>query len=310
MKIVVLDGYTCNPGDLSWDKFKEFGEVVVYDRTPKDQILSRIAGAEVVLTNKTPLTKETILASKSLKLAIVLAAGYDVVDVATAKEQGIKVCNTPAYGSKGVAQMVFAHILEITNNVARHSQSVKNGEWCTNADWCYWHKPILDLNGKKLGIIGYGNIGKEVGTIARAFSMEVLAYDSMNPQVPLETVFAESDIITLHCPLTPDTKEIINKANISKMKKGVIIINASRGPLVNEPDLVEAIKSGHVYAAGVDVITVEPPKEMTPFMQCEGINVTPHIAWASQNSRSNIIDIAYGNVKAFVAGTPQNVVNK
>lgn len=309
MKIVVLDGYTCNPGDLSWDMFKEFGTIEVHDRTPESEVISRVQDAEVAFTNKVKLTKEVLLAAKNLKLIVVLAAGYDVVDIVTAKELGIVVCNTPAYGSKGVGQMVFAHILEITNNVALHSDSVKKGEWASNVDWCYWHKRIIDLYGKKIGIIGYGNIGKEVAKIAEGFSMEVLPYDT-DTNMSLDEVFKQSDIITLHCPLTPETKEIINKQNIAKMKKGVIIINASRGPLVNEKDLVEAVKSGHVYAAGVDVITIEPPTEVTEYISCDGINITPHIAWASTNSRSNIINIAYNNVKAFIEGSNQNVVNK
>lgn len=315
MKIVILDGYTTNPGDLSWDNLEEFGEVVVYDRTPENEIVSRIGDAEIVLTNKTPLRKETLDVCKNLKFIVVLAAGYDIVDVARAKELGVKVSNTPAYGSKGVAQMTFAHILEITNNVGIHSQSVKAGEWVTNDDWCYWKKPIIDLNQKKLGIIGYGNIGKEVGAIARAFSMEVLAYDAFADitdvtKSTLDEVFANADIITLHCPLTPETKQFICKENIAKMKKGVIIINASRGALVKEDDLTAAVISGHVYAVGADVIEVEPPKEMTGYLKCDGINVTPHIAWASQDSRNNIINIAYGNVKAYKNGEEKNIVNK
>ena len=315
MKIVILDGYTCNPGDLSWDKMKEFGEVVVYDRTAKEDTITRIADAEVVITNKTLINKEVLEACKSIKFIVVLAAGYDVVDFKNAKELGIKVSNCPAYGSKGVAQMAFAHILEITNNVGAHCQSVKEGQWVTNDDWCYWKKPIIDLNGKKLGIIGYGNIGREVAAIARAFSMEVLAYDVFADitdakKCTLDEIFANADIITLHCPFTPETKHLICKENIAKMKKGIIIINASRGPLVNESELTDAVKSGHVYACGVDVITLEPPTEMTDYLKCENINVTPHIAWASVDSRSNIINIAYGNIKAYTNGEDKNVVNK
>ncbi len=315
MKVVVLDGYTCNPGDLSWDAMKDFGEVTVYDRTPKEETISRIGDAEIVLTNKTEIRADVLEACKNLKFIVVLAAGYDVVDFKKAKEMGISVSNCPAYGSQGVAQMAFAHILEITNNVGKHAETVKNGEWVSSADWCYWKNPIIDLNGKKLGIIGYGNIGKEVAKIARGFSMEILAYDAFADitdatKCSVDEIFAQADIITLHCPFNEETKHLIRKENIAKMKKGVIIINVARGPLVHEADLIEAVKSGHVYAAGVDVIDVEPPKEQSEYLQTEGINITPHIAWASVNSRSNIINIAHGNIKAFIDGTPRNVINK
>lgn len=314
MKIIILDGYTTNPGDLSFDKLKDFGDLTVYDRTSKEEVVKRVGEAEIVITSKTPIDKETLDACQSIKFIVVLAAGYDIVDIAYAKKIGIMVSNTPAYGSKGIAQMVFAHILEITNNVGLHSMSVKNGDWISSKDWCYWKSPIIDLNKKTIGIIGYGNIGREVGKIAKAFSMDVLAYDAFAEikdaeKVGINEIFKRSDIITLNCPLTEETKHIIRKENIEKMKKGVIIINAARGLLVNEDDLKEAVDSRHVYACGADVVTKEPPDEMTEYMKCARINITPHIAWASLNSRENIIDIAYNNIKSYLAKEPLNIVN-
>lgn len=314
MKIVILDGYTENPGDLSWDMFKKLGDVAIYDRTPEEEVLKRIGNAEIVITNKVPFDRERMLQLPNLKHIAVTAAGYNTIDVEAAKELGIIVTNTPNYGSNGVAQMTFAHILEITNNVALHSDSVKKGEWSNNIEWCYWHKPIIGLKGKRIGIIGYGNIGKEVGNIAKAFGMDIAVYDKNNHSdvmnLSLDEIFKTSDIITLHCPLLPETKNIICKENIEKMKDGVIIINTSRGPLVNGEDLTEAVKNGKVYAAGVDVLSSEPPALNDPMTNCENVNVTPHIAWAAIESRQNIMDICFDNLKSYLEGNPKNVVNK
>ncbi len=315
MKIVVLDGYTLNPGDLSWDGLKALGEVAVYDRTAPEDIVSRIGDAEIVFTNKTVLTKEIMESAGNIKFIGVLAAGYNVVDTAAAKDLGIKVTNTPGYGSKGVAQMVFAHLLEITNNVALHSDTVRDHKWSDCEDFCYWEKPIIDLNNKTMGIIGFGNIGREVGAIAQAFGMELIIHDKFATDtgvenVELDELFRRSDVISLHCPLFPETKEVIRKENINKMKDGVILVNTSRGPLVNEGDLVEAISLGKVYAAGVDVLESEPPRKDNILVGESKINVTPHIAWASRDSRVNLMNIAIDNLKAYVDGEDLNVVNK
>jgi len=315
MKIVVLDGYTLNPGDLSWDQFNELGEIKVYDRTAPEDILSRIGDAEIVFTNKTVITREVIEAKPNIRFIGVLAAGYNVVDVEAARDNGISVTNTPGYGSKGVAQMVFAHLLEITNNVALHSNTVKDGKWSDCEDFCYWERPIIDLNNKTMGIIGYGNIGREVGAIARAFGMELIIHDKYAEDadaenVELDVLFKRSDVISLHCPLFPETKEIIRKENIDKMKDGMILVNTSRGPLVNEKELVEAVRGGKIYAAGVDVLESEPPLKENILVGGKGVNVTPHIAWASKDSRVNLMNIAFNNLKAFTRGEHQNVVNK
>lgn len=314
MKIVILDGYTENPGDLSWEWLNKYGEVVVYERTPANLTLERIMDADVVYTNKVELTKDLLLKAKNLKFIGVLAAGYNVVDIQTAKELGIKVSNTPGYGSSGVAQMVFAHVLEICNNVHLHAESVRKNEWANNQDWCYWLKPVIGLNNKTLGIIGFGNIGKEVGKIGKAFGMNVIVYDKNKTEealnVELDELLEKSDVISLHCPLFEETREIIRKENIEKMKDGVILVNTSRGPLINEKDLFEAVKSGKIYGAGLDVLVEEPPKENTLLSTIEGVNITPHIAWAAKESRENIMKISEKNLEAYLKGVDLNIVNK
>lgn len=318
MKIVVLDGYTLNPGDLSWKGLEELGEVVIYDRTPEDKIAERIGDAQIVITNKTPISRD-ILDKTNISFICVLATGYNVVDTAAASEKGIPVSNIPAYSTSSVAQMVFAHILEICQHVADHSDAVMRGDWAKNPDFCFWNYPLIELAGKTMGIIGYGKIGQSTGAIAQAFGMKVLAYTG-HPDKALENenmkftqlddVLANSDIISLHCPLFENTKGIINRNTIAKMKDGVIIINTSRGPLIVEEDLAEALNSGKVYAAGIDVVSSEPIRSDNPLLGAKNIFITPHIAWAPIESRERLMNIAVDNLKAFLNGSPVNVVNK
>lgn len=317
MKIVILDGYTENPGDLSWEAFEAFGEVTVYDRTPKEMIVERIGDAQAVITNKTPMTRQTLDNCPSIRYIGVLATGYNVVDTGAAKEKGIPVTNIPTYGTTAVAQMVFALLLEVCHHVGAHSQAVKDGAWSRNPDWCFWNYPLIELAGKTMGIIGFGRIGQAAGKIAKAFGMEVLAYDQypndagrqIGEYVSLDELYARSDVISLHCPLFPETTGMINKESIAKMKKGVIIINTSRGPLIVEEDLAEALHEGKVYAAACDVVSTEPIRPENPLLGCYNSILTPHIAWAPKESRSRLMDIAAQNLKAFIDGAPVNVVN-
>ena len=312
MKIVVLDGYAANPGDLSWAPLEALGELTVYDRTPADQIAARIADAELVLTNKAVLSRELIAGAKKLKYIGVLATGYNVVDVAAAKELGVVVTNIPAYSTDSVAQLVFALLLEICHNVGHHSQAVHAGRWSANADFCFWDTPLIELAGKTMGIVGYGRIGHKVAEIARCFGMNVIAW-TRTPRDPecvsLDELLARSDVISLHCPLFPETKNLINRDTIAKMKDGVILINTSRGPVVNDADLRAALESGKVYAAGADVSTVEPIPADSPLLGAKNMFLTPHIAWATFEARERLMDIAVKNVEAFLSGAPVNTVN-
>lgn len=317
MKIVILDGYTENPGDLSWEGFEALGELTVYDRTPEELIVERIGNAEAVITNKTPISRETLDACPNVKYIGVLATGYNVVDVDAAKEKEIPVCNIPTYGTTAVAQMVFALLLEVCHHVGAHSAAVKNGDWTNNQDWCFWNYPLIELSGKTMGIIGFGRIGQATGKIAKAFGMKVLAYDGFQSEegakiadyVTLEELLQQSDVISLHCPLFQDTKGIINKGTIAKMKDGVILINTSRGPLIVENDLAEALRSGKVAAAASDVVSTEPIKEDNPLLGCYNSILTPHIAWAPKESRKRLMDIAVENLRNFQEGNVTNRVN-
>ena len=317
MKIVVLDGYTENPGDLSWKDLEALGETTIYDRTPVELVEERIGDAEIVVTNKTPINKEIFEKCQNIKYVGVLATGYNVVDVNTAAEKGIPVCNIPTYGTTAVAQMVFALLLEICHHVGTHSEAVKMGEWSNNVDWCFWKYPLIELAGKTMGIVGFGRIGKAVGRLAKAFGMNVLAYDEYENEegkaiadyVTLDELYAKSDVISLHCPLFPATTGMICKESIAKMKDGVILINTSRGPLINEADLVEALQSKKVYAAGCDVVSTEPIKADNPLLGCYNSILTPHIAWAPKESRQRLMDIAVDNVRNFLNGTTVNAVN-
>lgn len=320
MKIVVLDGYTENPGDLSWEPLKKLGELVVYERTDvhdRDEIIRRIGDAQVIFTNKTPVDKKVLDACPSIRFINVLATGYNVVDVIYAKEKGIPVSNIPTYGTDAVGQFAIALLLEICHHIGHHDQMVKQGKWESNKDWCFWDYPLIELAGKTIGIIGFGRIGQKTGSIAKTLGMKVLAYDGYESEqgkmiadyVPLNELLSLSDVIALHCPLNSSTEGIINNETISKMKDGVIIINNSRGPLVVEADLAEALNSGKVYAAAVDVVSTEPIKGDNPLLKAKNCIITPHISWAPKESRQRIMDMSLENVKAFLAGMPVNVVN-
>ena len=321
MKIVILDGYTENPGDLSWEGLRELGEVVVYDRTSYTDsplIAERIGDAEVAVINKTPISKATIDACPNLKCIAVLATGYNVVDYTYAKEKGIIVQNVPTYGTQIVGQYAVGLLLEICSHYGYHSDTVKEGKWENNIDWCYWDHPMIELYGKTAGIIGLGWIGRATAKILNALEMKVLAYDAFESEegskvaeyVPLDELFARSDVIFLHCPLFPSTEGIINKENIAKMKDGVILINNSRGQLVVEQDLADALNSGKVYAAGLDVVSTEPIRPDNPLKTAKNTIITPHISWAAQAARQRIMDITVDNIKSFVDGAPVNVVNR
>lgn len=316
MKIVVLDGYTENPGDLDWDGFKALGETVIYDRTNPEDIISRVGNADIVITNKAPIDKKVLNACPCIRYIGVLATGYNIVDVQTALEKRIIVTNIPTYGSDAVGQFAIALLLEICHHIGHHNKVVHEGKWTTNPDWCFWDYPLIELAHKTIGIIGFGRIGQVTGRIAHALGMNVVVYDHHKKEHPyaeyvnLDELFARSDVIALHCPLFPETREIINKDNIAKMKKGVIIINNSRGPLINEEDLAEALKSGDVYAAGLDVVSSEPIAADNPLLNAPNCIITPHISWAPKESRKRLMDIAVDNLKAFLDGDPINVVNK
>ena len=321
MKIVVLDGYTENPGDLSWGRLEGLGEFIVYDRsslTDEDEAIARIGEAEIVITNKTPITKKVLDSCPSIRYIGVLATGYNVVDYVYAAKKGIPVTNVPGYGTDTVAQFTFALLLEICHHVAHHSEAVHAGRWEQSPDFCFCDYPQIELAGKTIGIIGFGRIGQKVGTIAKAFGMKVLAHSpheyesgkAIGTYVNLDTLLAESDVISLHCPLFPETEGIINQATIAKMKDGVILLNNGRGPLVVEQDLADALNSGKIQAAAVDVVSAEPIKGDNPLLTAKNCFITPHIAWATKEARQRIMDCAVNNVKAFLAGAPENVVNQ
>ena len=320
MKIVILDGYTENPGDLSWNGFEALGEVTVYDRTPfadgSGEIVRRAKGADILIVNKTPLSAETLAKlAPELRYIGVLATGYNVVDTAAAKAQGVPVCNIPTYGTAAVAQFVMALLLELCHHVGDHSRSVKEGGWSSCPDFCYWNTPLIELAGKTFGVIGYGRIGRAAAKLAAAFGMEVLAFDKFAQDdgvarmVTLDELLAQSDVISLHCPLFPETRGIINRETISKMKDGVIIINNSRGQMVVEQDLADALNSGKVAFAGLDVVSTEPIRADNPLLKAKNCIITPHMSWGSRSSRQRIMDCTVDNVKAFLAGKPENVVN-
>ncbi|NCB30235.1 MAG: D-2-hydroxyacid dehydrogenase [Clostridia bacterium] len=317
-KIVVLDGYTENPGDLRWDGLKALGELTVYDRTPADQVAARIGDAQIVYTNKTPITRATLDACPNIKMVSVLATGYNVVDYAACRGKDIPVTNIPTYGTAAVAQFAMALLLEICHHVAHHSDAVHQGRWESNPDWCFWDYPLIELADKTMGIVGFGRIGQATGRIAKAMGMQVIAHDNRPTEsgraiadayVDLDTLFKTSDVIALHCPLFPETEGIINKGNIAKMKDGVILLNNSRGQLVVEQDLADALNSGKVYAAGVDVVSTEPIRGDNPLLKAKNCIVTPHISWAPKESRQRLMDIAVENCAAFLRGAPVNVVN-
>lgn len=312
MKIVILDGYTENPGDLSWAGFEALGDVTVYEHTKADEVAARIAGAQVVYTNKTPLTRATLEGARELRFIGVLATGFNVVDIEAARERGIPVSNIPTYGTQAVAQYVFALLLEICHRVGHHAEAVQAGRWTNGRDFCFWDYPLMELSGKTMGIVGYGRIGKATAQIARAFGMRVVAYDAFvkAPEVlPLNDVLAQADVLSLHCPLTPENAGMVNRETIGRMKDGVILINTARGPLIQEDALREAFVDGKVYAAALDVVSAEPIRPDNPLLGLDNCLITPHIAWASRESRQRLMDIAVANLEAFLSGKPANVVN-
>ena len=308
MKIVVLDGYGLNPGDLSWNGLEALGELTVYDRTAPDELMERSSGAEVLITNKTVITAENMAALPALKYIGVLATGYNIVDVAAAKERGIIVTNIPAYSTASVAQMVFAHLLNITQRVGHYAHANRQGRWADNSDFCYWDTELTELDGKKIGIVGLGNTGKATARIASAFGMKVCAYTSkVQAQLPegiqkmeLDELFRECDVVSLHCPLTVETKELVNAARLAMMKPTAILINTGRGPLVNERDLADALNRGMIAAAGLDVLCSEPPEYDNPLLTAKNCFVTPHIAWATKEARIRLMDIAVENLKGYM----------
>lgn len=317
MKIVNLDGYTTNPGDLSWESFKQYGEFTVYDRTSPEQVIPRAKDADILIINKTVITKEMLDEMPNLKYIGLQSTGFNVVDGKAATERGIVISNIPAYSTSAVAQLVFALILQITNKVSLHSDAVHNGEWSQCPDFCFWKAPLTELDGKTIGIIGFGSIGQRVSNIANAFGMNVLVF-TPHPKpdefkdiqfVDLDTLLKSSDIITCHCPLNAKTENLINKQAISKMKSTAILINTSRGPVVNDEDLAEALNNGKIAGAGLDVLREEPPKSDNPLLTAKNCYITPHIAWAAFETRKRLLRILEANLKAFIEGKPQNVVN-
>ena len=310
MKIVVLDGYALNPGDLSWTGMEALGELTVYERTSPSEVLEHSAGAEVLITNKTVITAEHMAALPQLKYIGVLATGYNVVDIDEARNRGIVVTNIPAYSTASVAQMVFAHVLNITQRVGYYATENANGRWTNSVDFCYWDTDLVELDGKKMGIVGLGNIGRATARIAQAFGMEVLVVTSKEQsalpegmkKVTLDELFAQSDVVSLHCPLTPDTKEMVNAARLQTMKPSAILINTGRGPLVNEQDLADALNEGRIAAAGLDVLSVEPSVTGNPLLGARNCFITPHIAWATKEARIRLMDIAVNNLKSYQEG--------
>lgn len=318
MNIVILDGYAANPGDISWEGIKTLGECTIYDRTAPEEVLERSTGAEVILTNKVIITADHMAALPELKYIGVLATGYNIIDTAAAKEHGIIVTNIPAYSTSSVAQMVFAHILNITQQVQHHSEEVRKGRWTNSEDFCFWDTPLMELRDKKIGLVGLGNTGYTTARVAIGFGMQVYALTSKShfqlpPEIKkmaLDQLFSECDIVSLHCPLTPDTRELVNARRLALMKPNAILINTGRGPLVNEQDLADALNSGKIYAAGVDVLSTEPPRADNPLLTARNCYITPHIAWATLEARQRLMNIAISNLQAYIAGKPENVVNK
>ncbi len=311
-KIVVLDGYTLNPGDLSWDRLKDLGSVEIYDRTQEDQIEERIGECEIVITNKTPITRELLERKPGIKYVGVLATGYNVVDIEAAKDKGVVVTNIPTYGTEAVAQYVFALLLELCHRVAHHDRRVKEGAWSSAKDFCFWDYPLMELAGKTMGLIGYGRIGQATARIAKAFGMEVLVYDLKKTEgeefVDLETLYRRSDVVSLHCPLTEENLGMINRESMGKMKRGVLIINTSRGPLIDEENLAEALNSRSVGGAALDVLAVEPAREDNPLLKAHNCIITPHIAWAPREARERLLNIAVDNLEGYLKGSVENRV--
>ena len=319
MKIVVLDGYTLNTGDISWDGLKALGDVTIYDRTAADKVVERAAGAEIVFTNKTPINEEAINQLNSLKFIGVLATGYNIVNTEAAKEKGIIVSNVPGYGTTSVVQMTIALLLELCVHVQRHSDAVMEGKWAKSADWCFWDYPLVELSGKTMGIIGFGRIGQQVGDVATAFGMNIIG-NSRNwtdqsqrknfrwAEIP--ELLEQSDVVSIHCPLFPETKGLINKESLKTMKKSAFLLNTSRGPIVVDEDLAEALNNDVIAGAGIDVLSVEPPAADNPLFKAKNCIITPHIAWATKEARLRLMNATVNNLSSFLNGNPVNVVNR
>jgi len=318
MKIVILDGYTLNPGDLSWEGLQQLGEVEIHDRTPADQVVERCLGAEVVFTNKTPVSAEAINSLAVLKYIGVLATGYNVVDIEAARQKGIVVCNVPGYGTASVVQHTFALLLELCLRVQRHSDAVTSGRWASSADFCFWDYPLTELSGKTIGIIGFGHIGQQVGDVATAFGMQLIGNSrSQSDQsqrrnfkwASIPELLEQADVVSIHCPLFPETKGLINKENLQRMKPTAFLLNTSRGPIIVEEDLAEALNNGVIAGAGIDVLSVEPPSKDNPLLSAKNCIITPHIAWATKEARGRLMEITIQNLQAYLDGKPANVVN-
>lgn len=314
--IVVVDGYTLNPGDLDWRRLEQLGSCAIYDRSSSEEVVERIASADIVLVNKAPLWRESMVDKPRLKYIGVTATGYNIVDIEAAREFGILVTNVPSYGTASVAQMVFAHLLNLTQHVANHAQAVRAGRWASSPDFCFWDYPLLELDGMTMGIVGFGRIGQATAKLAQAFQMKVLAHDRRSIDegngvraASLETVFRESDVVSLHCPLTPQTEHLVDRSRLALMKPTAFLINTSRGALVDERALAEALNSGRLAGAGLDVLDTEPPRADNPLVNAKHCYITPHIAWATRSSRQRLLDMAIDNVAAFLRGQSQNVVN-
>ena len=317
MKIVHLEGNAVNPGDLCWDVLNQFGDVTIYERTAPEDAVSRIGDAEIVLINKTPITAQLLDQCPNLRLICVQATGYNVVDCEAAKARGVLVCNVPAYGTNAVAQFTFSLLLELCNRVGHHDQLVHNGKWCSCPSFCFWDTPQMELAGKTIGIIGFGKIGRAVGTIAKAFGMKVLAYnrsrcaegEAIGEYVDLDTLLQSSDIVSLHCPLTQENTGLINAATIAKMKDGAILLNTARGPLLNEQDVADALRNGKLRGVAVDVVSNEPMLENNPLLTAPNCIITPHMAWTPVESRQRIIDSTVSSIQGYLKGKPVNTVN-
>jgi len=317
MKIVILDGYTLNPGDLSWDELKKSGDVVIYDRTPADKVVERAEGAEVIFTNKTPLGEDILNQLPALKYIGVLATGYNIINTEVAKAKGIIVANVPGYGTASVVQLTFALLLELCLHVQRHSDAVREGKWTRSADFCFWDYPLMELAGKTLGIIGFGNIGQQVGDVATAFGMKIIGNSrhrtdqSHRPNfkwAEVSELLQQSDVVSIHCPLFPETKGLINKESLKQMKSSAFLLNTSRGPIIVDEDLADALNNDVIAGAGIDVLSVEPPPKDNPLFTAKNCIITPHIAWATKEARARLMDITVSNLSAFLQGNPVNVV--
>jgi glycerate dehydrogenase len=317
MKLVILDGYCLNPGDLSWDDLRRLADLDVHDRTPAHEVVARMGGAELAMTNKTPMPADVLRQLPNLKYIGVLATGYNIVDVKTARELGITVTNIPTYGTASVAQFAFALLLELCHRVGMHSEAVRAGEWTQSSDWCFWKSPLVELAGKSMGIVGFGRIGRQTARIADAMGMRVLAHDAVQKDPPayegfrwaeLDELLAESDVVSLHCPLFPETQGLMNAERLRHMKPSAFLLNTSRGPLVVDQDLADALNTGVIAGAGLDVLSVEPPPA-NPLFQARNCIITPHIAWATKEARARLMQVAVDNVQAFLKGETRNVVS-